>query len=387
MKRIKVILNIASATLLFLIVLRFCYLVYLSSGLFQFSYSANYENLKRVYLHSQYILQNPSAWIPDEALYSYAAGAYLKGESLLDVNPGTPPLGKYLFSISILLFDNPNVIIIFCFVLLLIGIFMVSKEALGWTTISLFVILAVLFEPMFTDQLRYMPLLDIPMMMFQIWSVYFFIISIVQNKPYNMLIAFTLIGLAMMTKIFSISVPLLMIYTLYILWKKRSWFIYIGLGYALVLLIAVLTYVSIYFEGYTPWKMLGVQKWSYLYNTSKLNRFFTVWDLVFFNRWHVWWGNQEVIRDTNWNISWPVTFGLSIAWLFSHIRSFFKISIAKQLLYAWIIVYFIMISLNQATARYLLPILSFVYIVSFDLLYDAIRYVYSRTIHKKNKQL
>jgi hypothetical protein len=133
----------------------------------------------------------------------------------------------------------------------------------------------------------------------------------------------------------------------------------------------------LYFEGYTPWKVLGVQKWSYLYNASKLNRFFTVWDLIFFNRWHVWWGNSEIIRDANWSVSWPIVFGLSFAWLFSGIGLLSGMNIARLVTYVWICIYFIMISLNQATARYLLPILPFVYIVSFDFLYGQIQFVYS----------
>ncbi|MBI3576803.1 glycosyltransferase family 39 protein [Candidatus Gottesmanbacteria bacterium] len=364
MKRIQ---RITTIILVIVIFFRFGFLIYKSFSHFQGSYWAGYEGFKNAYLNSQYIRTNPTASIPDETLYSYAAGAYLKGESLLDVNPGTPPLGKYLFSLSIILFDNPNTIMIVVFIFFIIGIFFLGKEIISSTFIVLILLIIILFQPLIADQLRFIPLLDIPMMTFQIWSIYFFIKGLKKNG-FFILISMVLLGVAMMTKIFSISVPLLAIYTAYILLNRRKLFGWLLLGYLSIAGVAIVTYIPIYYRGYTPWNVLGIQKWSYIYNMSKLNRFLTVWDLIFFNRWHVWWGDQPVIHDANWHISWPVLFGLSWVWILKHTRSFFRLSHAQQIVYLWTIAYFIMISLNQSSARYLLPILPFTYILSADVL-------------------
>ena len=46
----------------------------------------------------------------------------------------------------------------------------------------------------------------------------------------------------------------------------------------------------------------------------------------------------------------------------------FRLSKAAQIVYLWTIMYFIMISLNQSSARYLIPILPFAYIFAADVL-------------------
>lgn len=360
--------RITTIILAMLILFRFGFLIYRSLSYFQGSYWAGYEGFKNAYLSSQYISASPTAFIPDETLYSYAAGAYLKGESVLDVNPGTPPLGKYLLSLSIVLFDNPNNILILVFIFFIMGIYFLGKEIISSTLTVLILLIFILFQPLITDQLRFIPLLDIPMITFQIWSLFFFIKGF-QKGGYWILISLVLLGFAMMIKIFSISAPLLAIYTVYVVFKRRHLLWWLILGYLSIAVVAVVTYIPIYFHGYTPWSVLGIQKWSYLYNVSKLNRFFTVWDLIFFNRWHVWWGDQPVIRDANWHSSWPVLFGLSWFWILKHTRSFFHLPNAQQILYVWTITYFIMISLNQASARYLLPILPFTYILTADVVY------------------
>ena len=79
-----------------------------------------------------------------------------------------------------------------------------------------------------------------------------------------------------MTKIFSISLPLLAIYTVYILLNRRKMFGWLTLGYLSIAVVAIVTYIPIYYRGYTPWSVLGIAKWSYIYNVSKLNRFYGV---------------------------------------------------------------------------------------------------------------
>ena len=65
--------------LVMFIIIRFGFLIYQSRSYFQGSYWNAYEAYKNAYLNSQYISIHPTASIPDETLYSYAAGAYLKG--------------------------------------------------------------------------------------------------------------------------------------------------------------------------------------------------------------------------------------------------------------------------------------------------------------------
>ena len=71
---------------------------------------------------------------------------HISRESLLDVNPGTPPLGKQLFSLSIVLFDNPNIVMIVIFIFFLTGIYFLGKQIISSTPIVLMVIILIYFS-------------------------------------------------------------------------------------------------------------------------------------------------------------------------------------------------------------------------------------------------
>ena len=90
--------------LLSILLIRFFKLMPPVKELFQKSY--NDEALEKVYYSSQYILENPKGSIPDDTIYNFTAGYYLRGGSPILVNPEQPPLGKYLLALSILLFQN-----------------------------------------------------------------------------------------------------------------------------------------------------------------------------------------------------------------------------------------------------------------------------------------
>src|SRR3989338_11667650 len=91
---------------LFLIVSITARLVYLLHPFSRFfSRSYDYDFLENSYLHSQYVQEINPSWIPDEGVYSYAAGNYLQGGNPVLVDPSQPPLGKYFIGLSIILFS------------------------------------------------------------------------------------------------------------------------------------------------------------------------------------------------------------------------------------------------------------------------------------------
>lgn len=64
--------------------------------------------------------------ISDSELYSYVGYRYMQGENPSLLNPEHPPLGKYLIGISILLFNNENVILLIIGFLCLILVFLIT---------------------------------------------------------------------------------------------------------------------------------------------------------------------------------------------------------------------------------------------------------------------
>ena len=72
-----------------------------------------YKNLERTFNTSQYRQKYNPGIIPDESVFSYVSGAYLRGMDPIMANSEITPLGKYFLALSILIFKNDRSIILF----------------------------------------------------------------------------------------------------------------------------------------------------------------------------------------------------------------------------------------------------------------------------------
>ena len=79
----------------------------LNSYRFVFTQGYDLNYLEDFYNNSQWVVPQSPRIMGDGELYSYAAGTLLQGDDPFRVNPETPPLGKYIYSLSILIFSNP----------------------------------------------------------------------------------------------------------------------------------------------------------------------------------------------------------------------------------------------------------------------------------------
>ena len=80
----------------------------------------NRKAISLAYSQSQYVLGDEALQkIDDNTLYQYAAEAYLRGEDPTTINFEHPPLGKYLFGLSLQLFNQVLVINILLFAICL----------------------------------------------------------------------------------------------------------------------------------------------------------------------------------------------------------------------------------------------------------------------------
>jgi hypothetical protein len=366
--------KVITIVLLLLIFSRFGWLVYQNRNKYTPDYWQRYQTLKTVFEGSQYMMKDWKFWIPDETVYAYAAGAYAKGANPILVESTQPPLGKYLLSLSVLLFNNENVIVALFWLFFLIGIgemtYLLSKNSI----VAIISVLFVTFESLFTNQLRYMPLLDIFEITFILWGIVCVVVGLQKSARWVFVSGLVFIGLSMMVKVWITGVVFLLVATVYSIVTKRSYFKYIIVGYGIIFVILLAIYARTILSGYSPLDILKVQKWLFWYHESKINRFFTIWPLVFLNRWYVWWGNEPVISDANWSVSWPITIGIFI---FETVRRLVRRAVsyrnrAWDLLFYCMIVYSLFISVGQANARYLLPLLSLAYPFSCALIYRGI---------------
>lgn len=351
-------------TLIIFIILRVVFVIHAQSAKYREDYWQRYPVLKDVYGQSQYMMKNWKYWIPDETVYSYAAGAYVKGADPIIVEPTQPPLGKYLIGLSIIMTRNENMIGAVFFIFLLAGIYIFAKQITGSVLISLAVVLASSFEHLFVDQLAVTPLLDIFYITFTVYALSAVSHALSTKRPGFLLLGYLLFGFSMMVKVWLIGAVFVVPVSVYVLIRKYQYYPYIAAGAFVILLVTLACYTRMFMAGYSLMQVLKVQKWLYWYQNGKINHLFTIWPLIFFNQWHVWWGNTPVIHDASWVLSWPIVIGSGLIGtagvLYQAIK---KMMPAVQICALSIASYCAFISLGQPSARYLLPLLLLCYIM------------------------
>src|SRR3989344_976824 len=134
-----------------------------------------YQNLERLYNNSQYRQKNPISVIADEIVFRYAAAAYIRGADPILINSEHTPLGKYMIGLSFLWFQNDGVAIVFFAVLSLFTLWLLGKQIFKDTTWALVPVALWVTEPLFQNQLRVTPLLDIIQLPWILLALYAFI--------------------------------------------------------------------------------------------------------------------------------------------------------------------------------------------------------------------
>lgn len=354
--------KIASSLFLILLLIRLLSLLPPIKDLFKKNY--NYESLRQLYSTSQYVLEQPQGFIPDNAVYNYAAGYYLRGGSPIIVDPSQPPLGKYLLCLSILIFQNTKVMIYIFFYLSLLAFFLLAKLIFKNNLLAMISTLIFSFEKIFLNQLHYVPMLDIFQLCFLLFAFYFFIKWIKDGQEKHLLFASLSLGAVAAVKFFITAVVIFISWTTFLVLKKNWRKIYRLIFFVLcsTYLVLTLSYLRVLIEEPNPFKILSIQKWIYHYHSSKLTSVFTVWPLIFCNRWQTWWADQTIIQDPQWWLGLPILFTASFLVSFINWRRKLKDEKMAVIL-IWFLTYSVFISFSQANIRYLLPILPFLYLI------------------------
>ncbi len=348
---------------------------------FSKGYQSRYEDLKKMYYSSQYMKKQKPAIIPDETLESFAAGAFLKGMNPILIVHDQPPLGRYITAFSIYLFDNPNTIILGLLILSLIGIYLIAYEVLKNAVLSVVSVGLFANESLFLNKFHYIPLLEPIQLPFIIFALYFFIRGIKSKKSLRwFLLTSLMLGFVISIRFFvlgGVLVSVMLFYLLVFLRDRKTLIIFLlSLPVALIVLIA--SYTRTIQLGYSILNVFGIQKYILAYHKSKFILPFTFWDLLFFNRWHTWWGNYAVSFDPEWSILWPLFTILSfLSVVFSFIKKI-KLSSAEIIILLWVAAYSLMLSAGYTSTRYFLPLTPFLYIIGISFLYKAFRVMKNR---------
>ena len=226
-----------------------------------FKRNYNYENLKALYESSQYVKEEPDGWIPDNAVYNYAAGSYLRGANPIIIDPSQPPLGKYFLSLSIFLFGNTTVMVYLFFYLTLLAVFLLAKEVFKDYRLALGVVTLLLFDPLFLNQRTVM--LDIFQLCFLVFSFLFFLKWFGKEKRKFLFLACLFLSMAAATKFFATTTIVFVSWLLF-LFKQKKWqqirllIVWLGIISYLVL---NLVYLRTLIEDPGVFKVVQIQKW------------------------------------------------------------------------------------------------------------------------------
>ncbi|KKQ34477.1 MAG: hypothetical protein US50_C0047G0004 [Candidatus Nomurabacteria bacterium GW2011_GWB1_37_5] len=329
-----------------------------------------YKNLERVFNESQYRKTKDPAIIPDQTVFSYAAGAYLHGVDPILVNSETTPLGKYAAGLFILILKNDKFVALpFGFATLII-LFLLAKRILGDSSWALVPVAVVANDILFLNQLKTAPLLDIIQLPFIFLSILLFLVEYPKRRFIATAIA---LGLVMATKTHFPAFLLLGSFGIFLLMQKEMpTLVRLIITLPLSLGVLALSYTRTFLNGYTLLDFLGFQKWVILYQKSKLLYPFSVWRLIFLNQWQTWWGNMSVIAADDWQITWAIGTGLTFLFIFLLFRRRFpelklpqfRESYTVWVLVWWVLVYGAFLSLGVVSSRFLLPFLPVAYILA-----------------------
>ncbi len=355
---------------------------------FSDGYWVTYPALKEAYNNSQYAKKHNPEIMPDEVFEQFAGGAFLRGLNPILIVHDHPPLSRYIVSFSILLFDNPHVIILPFLLLSALGLYLLTKTVIKNPFIALIPLALFVNEPIFISKFIYSPLAEAMQLPFIFFAFYFFIRGLSSKNDLLWFAACSLmIGGVISTRFFILGAAITGSMGLYLLitHKIDRKMIRFVVSLPLALLVLLASYFRTMQLGATPIEILSIQKYILAYHQSKFILPFTFWDLLLFNRWHTWWGDRAIIKDTSWILSWPLatlgTFGLLVK---SVRNKFAHTTEPEKILLLWVLVHMIMLSTGYTSSRYFLPLIPLLYILACSFFYKLLKsYVSDRKAHKK----
>lgn len=337
-------------------------------------FNDQYEHYKNMYYNSQYVKKKNPGIMVDNALETFAAGIFLRGLNPILIVHDQPPLGRYILSLSLFLFDNPNTIMLLFLFSSLFGIYLISFET---TKNILFSFIPGMFfanEPIFLSKFIYTPLLEPIQLPFIIFSLYCFIKALqAKNDMLWFFATSLLLGFVISTRFFALGAILLFSLGIVFIFikknKSKAVRFFITLPFSIVVL--MFSYIVTMIQGYNPIQIIGVQKYMLVYHKSQLIMPFSFFDLLFFNRWHTWWGERLIQQDYQWIILWPISYIFSISLLIAWVIKKFRLTIADTTILSWIFCYSFFLSLGNTSTRYFIPLVPFLYVASVSFVHKV----------------
>lgn len=269
------------------------------------------------YYQSQWVVPQSEHPISDEDLYQVAGYELVTTGTHYKINPEVPPLGKYLFGWSILLFHNPYVISLLLFLMSVLVFYGLSTFLIKIPSLRLLSLILFVADPLLSS-LAYKSLLDLPLLLAMLIHILMLFLVVRQSKPTFPMNILFILGLGITCGAFAaIKFPFLAIVIicadiiLLIRLKKPGMIVP-------VLIVASITYLGTYttylLAGHTIIDLLKAQKWMLVfYLSSKAQAVYgTVFTSLITGAIKGWHEGAQWDRVAEWNLRWPVLFFTTI---------------------------------------------------------------------------
>lgn len=384
----KLYTNILFFSLLVLILAQFFYALFLNrSTLFSPGYEKQYSYYKQLYGASQYVRLKDPVIIEDYIFRSYAGGAYLKGMNPIMMTHDHPPLGNYLIAASIFLFDNPRTLMVPLLIATLLGIYLLSKKAIRNRFFALLPLAIFANEPILLNKIAFAPLIEPIQFPFILFAFYFYLQGLTKKHYIQWFVLTSLcFGIVISTRFFVTGAIMLVAMLMYMVYKNKvdKRLITFIATLPLAVIILVLSYTKTMLDGASLLHVFGIQKYILAYHKSKFILPFTFWDLLLFNKWHTWWGSWGISSDPQWSLLWPISVLLSSLHIISEAAQKVKLNDTEKILFIWLGLYTLTLSIGYSSTNYFLPILPFLYILAVSFI-AKVSFVLAKKIMRLGK--
>ncbi len=337
-------------------------IIYFKRAFFREAYNVPYW--KDRFEHSQWVLPLSKRIIGDDGLFSYIGYGLINNTISLDgFNAETPPVGKYLIGLSILIFRNPAYYALFLGIGSLFLFFLISKKLLGSSIFALFATALFFVDPLFINQF-WKAWVDISQLFFLLVNLFLFIIF-VNKKNNKTLILSLLIGLSL--GLFTQTKPPILLPIIFFL--ESGFFIYIKkikeyIIFTFGIFIGILIpYGKFFFDGNSLIDFLSLQKYIvdfYLRSQVVVHKE-AIWQTLFLGKFPNI-SDGSLTSVTEWWIIWPT---ISIIGIITSIIFLLKkgVNLFWKGISIFTLLTLIVYTFIPAYPRYLMIVLPFLYLL------------------------
>lgn len=333
-----------------------------------FFYKFDQTLIKRYFLSQDipHEVAGKRLFLSDAEIYEATGYLYATGRDPIDYNFEHPPLIKYFFGFSTVIFNNPYFAQILLGVFFLLTFYFFGKKIYKNSKIAFIACLLIMFDPLFLD-ISSSLLLDLGQVLFLLLYI---LAVLYYKKDYAMQGIF--LALFAGTKFW--VTPLFFIFFLgfYLIYKKEFVFKYYLLHILTALIIFTCLYLkTIYDRGGSFnifFHMLKIFKYRFHHNTSS----FFGSSIILFTTGYLksWWGKKDFIRQELWSLIWPITLVLATG---EAVLDIVKKTISdKTLIRSIPLLYLLYLGVQATPPRYFMIILPFCYLIFASRIYNLL---------------